>query len=96
MESQSALNNLQIFLNKYRRTEPVNLNIDFLKNKDVFTAEKQLPDLYLKTRVPFDKNQCFYYPYAKKQQPNMFPRYNTIKLAFHYFSHNFQKCLTVI
>ncbi len=86
MESQSNLANIQLYLNKYRKMQPVTTNMEFLNNKSVFSAESQLPDLYLKTRVPFDKNQCFFQNSTKKTQPNMFPRYIDYNLAFRWCS----------
>ena len=86
MESQSTLANIQLYLNKYRNTQPLTTNMEFLKNKSVFSPESQLPDLYLKTRVPFDKNQCFIQTATKKTVPNLFPRYVYSYIVSHWSS----------
>ncbi len=89
MESQSTLANIQLYLNKYRNTQPLTTNMEFLRNKNVFSSESQLPDLYLKTRVPFDKNQCFVQTPSKKTVPNLYPRY----IYFYIVSHWCSSCL---
>ncbi len=78
-------NNIQNFLNKYKKVS--DLDMHFESTIDALTKDSQLPDLYLKTRRPFDRNKIFvlhetkkhsHYKQksnTKKQESNYFPLY---------------------
>lgn len=54
---------------------PDEISIDFKTNPNVYSAQSQLPDLYLKSKTPIDKNICFYnINYSLKLKENIFPK----------------------
>ncbi len=58
--AHSSLNNIQKFLNSFSKS----LNYlffppEFMREPLVFNSEPQLPDLWLKTRVPIDRNEMY-------------------------------------
>ena len=54
---------------------PSEIPFDFRSNPNVFAAESQLPDLYLTSKKPRDKNLSFYkITYSTKLQENIFPK----------------------
>jgi hypothetical protein len=66
--------NIQNFLNKYKKSNP---SFNVKSNDKVFVSDNQLPDLWLRTRIVFDKNRAFVF--SKKTlnrvtKPNLFPR----------------------
>jgi hypothetical protein len=77
------INNIQNFLSKFQKVSELDLYYESIK--DALTKECQLPDLYIKTRTPFDRNKIFVwnenkkketYKYkinSKKQESNYFP-----------------------
>jgi hypothetical protein len=69
-ESKSAkgiyLINIQKFLNFFQKSKEFHKMSDSFKTEPrIFINESQLPDLWLKTRTPFDKNIAFKY-YGKR------------------------------
>ena len=53
---------------------PSEIPFDFRSNPNVFAAESQLPDLYLTSKKPRDKNLSFYkITYSTKLKENVFP-----------------------
>ena len=54
---------------------PSEIPFDFRSNPNVFAAESQLPDLYLTSKKPRDKNLSFYkITYSTKLKENIFPK----------------------
>ena len=54
---------------------PSEIPFDFRSNPNVFAAESQLPDLYLTSKKPRDKNLWFYkITYSTKLKENIFPK----------------------
>ena len=54
---------------------PSEIPFDFRFNPNVFAAESQLPDLYLTSKKPRDKNLWFYkLTYSTKLKENIFPK----------------------
>jgi hypothetical protein len=86
---------VQYFLNKFKKnSSPENFSFYFKSNPNVNVVEPQIPDLWLKTRIPFDKNQCFVRGELSNQlvdiginlgNPNNYPKYlkNFIKIEYH-------------
>jgi hypothetical protein len=64
MTKETYLNNIQYFIDRYDKSTNLGTTLlvssEFAGNKDVFTSKAGLPDLVLKTRVPFDKSVCFW------------------------------------
>jgi hypothetical protein len=57
----SHISNIQKFLNKYKKisSEKVpQLEIDE-KDQEVYSSDSVLPDIYLKTRTPIDRNKMY-------------------------------------
>jgi hypothetical protein len=51
---------VQLFLTKFKKNSSNDkFSFYFKSNPNVYTVEPQIPDLYIKTRKPFDKNECF-------------------------------------
>ncbi len=73
MNINTYLYNLQVFLSKFKKTKSPSANFEYITNPNVYSLQSSLPDLYLKTRIPFDKNQCFIRS-KKAISVNMFPR----------------------
>lgn len=66
-------NTVQHFLTKFQKnTGQERLPFDFKSNPNVHCIEPYLPDLWLKTRKPFDKNECFVNEKLLKE--NLFPK----------------------
>jgi hypothetical protein len=58
----SHISNIQKFLNKYTKIYPekaTQLEIDE-RDEDVYSKESILPDVYLKTRTPIDRNKMYF------------------------------------
>ena len=54
---------------------PSEIPFDFRSNPNVFSAESQLPDLYLTSKKPRDKNLSFFkITYSTKLKENIFPK----------------------
>jgi len=52
--------NIQKFLNHFHKSKDFRkMAQPFLSESQLFVNESQLPDLWLKTRTPFDKNIAF-------------------------------------
>lgn len=79
------IKNIQKFLNKFQKVSR-KLQIDD-NDSLILNPESQLPDLYLKTRMPIDRNKMFFMTdlkckgsrksktYGKNQESNLFPLY---------------------
>lgn len=74
------IENIQGLLNFYKRSSSLNiLSNDFLMNEEVSSAESLMPDVYEKTKIPIDHDECFYIDkpnYAKKAKKNKFDTYH--------------------
>lgn len=80
--------NIVKFLICYKKTSDVSLiNPEIIKNPKIFSQESQLPELWIKTKIPLNKNNAFTdykkqleekraYPggMTKKIVPNFFPK----------------------
>jgi hypothetical protein len=81
------LENIQNFLDKFNRSSgltTLTATTDFVANTSVFCPKGDLPDLIQKTRLPFDKNLCFWSKRNykdKKKESNMFPRYINLTIV---------------
>lgn len=54
---------------------PSSVPLDFRSNPNIFSADTQLPDLYIKSKNPIDKNICFYkISYTPTLHENIFPK----------------------
>lgn len=80
--------NIQKFLNHFYKTKDYSKMCEGItSNSPIFVSESQLPDIWLKTRTPFDKNIAFKYfgkrvpksgqrtksGFISKLKPNYFP-----------------------
>jgi hypothetical protein len=82
LNSDGSLINLnkciQNFLTKYKKgSDQKFFSFRFSTNPDLYIPEAQLPDLWLKTRKQFNKNECFVFTNSeeeKKMKENMFPK----------------------
>ncbi len=88
-KEENNLVNLQYFLGLFVRREVDSVTLkDFLDSKEVYMSQSQLPDLWTKTRTPFDKNIVFYVKKFRARKswgggkegfrPNIFPMYKYI------------------
>jgi hypothetical protein len=72
------LENIQTLIDKLDLSATLTLTAskEFISNPAVFSPKAQLPDLLVKTRLPFDKNQCFWTKRkgSFKTYKNLFPR----------------------
>ena len=71
------MNDIIIFmLSKYTSQPcPKEVPLDFRSNPNIFAAESQLPELYLQSKQPRDKNISFYkITYSTKLKENIFPK----------------------
>jgi hypothetical protein len=67
--------NIQYFLNKYKtEINNKNLSFTFRSNPNIHVIESQLPDLWLKTRKPFNRNACFYSEKEENRTENTYPK----------------------
>lgn len=66
---------IQSSLTKFKKnTENTKFSFYFKSNPNVYVVETQVPDLWLKTRKPFNKNECFLYGIAEREtKENMYP-----------------------
>jgi hypothetical protein len=58
----SHISNIQKFLNKYKKInseKATQLEIDE-RDEDVYSKDSILPDVYLKTRTPIDRNKMYF------------------------------------
>lgn len=69
-------NLVQYFLEKFRKyPDYPKFTNSFKSNPLVYTAEIQIPELWLRTRNAFDKNMCFIFEDEKRfTEENMFPK----------------------
>ena len=80
-----SLENIAEFLSYYKEEKDISkLDKDFIESS-VFSKERQIPDLWLKTKCPINKNlafqlNCYQKKSSKKIPPNFFPKY-PIQLA---------------
>jgi hypothetical protein len=59
--NQNSLEIIQDFLDRYKKScDFSRFKFEFRSNPAVFMCVSQLPDLWSKTRTPFDKNQAFF------------------------------------
>jgi hypothetical protein len=88
--------NIQNFLNNFHKTKDFSKMCEGITSESpIFEKESQLPDLWLKTRTPFDKNIAFKYLGKRGSKsglrlktrgqninirPNYFPRFEKIFL----------------
>ena len=82
-QNLTCLKNIQNFLNKFKKGSR-KIDVDE-SHSVIINQESQLPDLYLKTRTPIDRNKMFFKTddkkkacsksktYLKKQESNLFP-----------------------
>jgi hypothetical protein len=62
---------IQFFLSKFKKYTGTQLfSFQFISNPNVYSVDVQIPDLWIKTRKPFDKNECFY---TEIKGTNIFP-----------------------
>jgi hypothetical protein len=68
--------NIQLFLNKYSiDLGNKHLSFAFRSNPDIYEIETQLPDLWIKTRKQFDKNECYVFEKDKEVKlNNLYPK----------------------
>jgi hypothetical protein len=70
--------NVQKFLSRFEiNSDPKHFSVRFKADADLYIPEAQLPDLWLKTRKPFNRNFCFIFEYLeveRKQLENPFPK----------------------
>lgn len=56
-----AISNIQFLLNKFKVNRKVeNASFQFSSNPTVYELESQLPELWLRSRNPLDKNLAYY------------------------------------
>ncbi len=68
-------NTIQYYLTKFKKISESDLfSFYFKSNPNVYSTETQIPDLYLKTIKPFDKNECFVMNINKKLNKSIFPK----------------------
>jgi hypothetical protein len=67
---------IQENLNKFKQEADTDrFTFCFKSNPNVFSLETQIPELWSKTRQPFDKNSCFIIEAGNVlPKPNMFPK----------------------
>jgi hypothetical protein len=61
--STDNLKNIQKFLSIYKKSSHSfgsHFSVEFTRNSKIYSEEPLLPDMWIKTRSPFDKNQVFY------------------------------------
>jgi hypothetical protein len=70
--NENLLNVIQKLLNYFKiDTYNFYFPLHFTSNEDLYIAESQMPDLWLKTRKQFNRNDCFmiepneYKPFSK-------------------------------
>ena len=64
--------NIQNFLNHFHKTKDFSLMYEGITSESpIFSNESQLPDLWLKTRTPFDKNIAFKYLGKRGEKSDM-------------------------
>lgn len=57
----SSISNIQNFLNCFKKSTDYSLfSLEFIANNRVFASDCQLPDMWLKTRTPIDRNEMYY------------------------------------
>lgn len=67
---------IQSLLLKFKKNSGnENFSFYFKSNPDVYICEPQVPDIWLRTRKPFDKNQCFEFENGKESlKENFYPK----------------------
>lgn len=67
---------IQNYLNKFKQeSETDKFVFCFKSNPSVFSLETQIPEVWSKTRQPFDKNSCFIIETGNVlPKPNLFPK----------------------
>lgn len=65
---------IQCFLNKFKVYQrPENVSFQFSSNPTVYELETQLPELWLRSRSPIDKNLVYYSDQTLNLPLKLFP-----------------------
>jgi hypothetical protein len=57
----SSISNIQNFLSNFKKSLDFSyFSLEFITNSMVFVNECQLPDMWIKTRTPIDRNEMYY------------------------------------
>ncbi len=70
------ISNIQFLLNRFKANRKVeNASFQFSSNPTVYELESQLPELWLRSRNPIDKNLAYYSDQVLNLPEKKFPMY---------------------